>query len=93
MKSGFDAADRFLAGATVESVTRPLRDVLTAFYGMLQRDGELAPEHAYTCLLCKRTFATDHGLGIHIGKAHRKPVTLPATGPADSSASTADRPS
>lgn len=72
MKSGFDAADRFIAGATVEGVTRPLRDVLVSFYCMLQRDGELTPEHPYTCLLCKRTFATDHGLGIHIGKTHAR---------------------
>ena len=72
MKSGFDAADRYIAGATVEGVTRPLRDVLVSFYGMLQRDGELAPEHAFTCLLCKRAFATYHGLGIHIGKAHKR---------------------
>ena len=85
MKSGFDAADRYLAGVTVADVTRQLRDTLVGFYGMLQRDGEFTAELPCRCLLCGREFANDHGLGIHIGKKHngrkREPVLeIPAEG-------------
>ena len=85
-RSGSDAADEFLvtAGEQIDFPRVALRSVLVTFFYWLRDAGELKPAMPYRCLSCGREFATDHGLGIHIGKTHKKGGVVNA--PSDASA-------